>query len=151
MPLTKGQRQKMHQKYAHLIGGVDADGNEHKLAPTEEQRDVKRAQELFAVRDYEKENTMWEFVNGRRVLEFIMAGRYDVEYLGKNKDLLANKKVRQKMLEQVEQQVSGKKAKHEKSGVFEPEEYYQNLLKERTDVVKKRFKEYDDSKKEKDS
>jgi len=149
MPLTKGQRTKLHQKYAHLIGGTDADGTEHKLAATEKDREIKRAKELFAVRDFEKDFSMWEFVDGRRLLEFIEAGRYSVEYLGKNKDILGNKKVRDKMLEQVKQQVESIKDKHERSGTFETDEYYEALLKERQDAVKARFKEYDDKKQEK--
>lgn len=148
MPLSKGQRKKLHQKFAHLIGGVDEEGNEHKLAPSESQREMKRARELFVVRDVEKENSMWEFVDGRRLIEFIMAGRYDIEYMGKKKDILANGKVRQKMLEQVKQQVAGIRAGHEKSGVFETEEYYTSLLKERTEAVKKRFDEYDGKQKQ---
>ena len=143
MPLTKGQRQELHQKYASLIGGTDADGTEHKLAPNEEQRNLKRARELFAVRDFEKKYSMWEFVDGRRLIEFIMAGRYDIEHLGKNKDPLGNKKVREKMLEQVKQQVTAVRAKHEKAGTFESDEYYEDLLKKRMDAVKSNFQAYD--------
>lgn len=149
MPLTKGQRQKLHQQFASLIGGVDAEGNEHKLAPNEKERQLRRARELFAVLDFEKDHALWEFVDGRRVLEFIMSGRYKIEYMGKNKDPLGNKKVRQKMLEQISQQIDGMKAKHEKRGQFESETYYDDLLKERQEAVKARFKEYDDKKQEK--
>jgi hypothetical protein len=148
MPLTKGQRKKLHQKFASLIGGTDVDGNEHKLAPSEKEREIKRARELFVVRDFEKDNSIWEFVDGRRVLEFIMAGRYDIEYLGKNKDALGNKKVRTKMTEQVKQIVAGKRAKDEKAGTFEADEHYEALLKKMLKELEDRFTEYDKKKQE---
>jgi hypothetical protein len=146
MALSKGQRTVLAESFAHLIGGVDSEGREHRLARTEAQAQIKRKQHLFAVLETEKENMMWEFVNGQNLLEFIRTGRYKIEYLGLNRDHLANKKVRQKMLEQVKQQVEGIKAKHERQGRFESDEFYQKLLDEKTAPVKAKFEEYDKSK-----
>lgn len=151
MTLTKGQRNKVLQKYAHLIGGVDENGVDHKLGNTDQERQARRSKELFAVLDTEKEHPMWEFVTGERATDFIMSGRYEVEYLGKNRDLLANGKVKAKMKEQEKQHVAAMKAKHERQGLFNPPEYYESLLNTKLEALNKRFDEYTQSNKEETS
>jgi hypothetical protein len=140
------------EKFAHLLGGFDEEGQEHRLA--RDPKDVPAAQNrhLFAVRNKDDENPAWHFVRGVDALSKIQEDYWEIVYIGKadgcsyktseGEIRFKNKRYVQYLIKQVEDLVEGEKRRDLRNDVIREDSYYTDLLKQKkTDIESRLEKE----------
>lgn len=146
---TASRIDRTKEKFAHLLGGIDADGTEHKLV--RDPKDLPEAQNrhLFAVRHKDDEYPAWHFVRGFDAAAKIKEDYWEIVYIGKvsecsykdskGKVRFTNKKYVEYLIKQAADLVGGQKTRDLKTGTIYEDAHYERLLAEKVEDIESRL------------
>lgn len=137
------------EKFAHLLGGFDADGNEHRLVRDPKELPAAQNRHLFAVRNKDDENPAWHFVRGVDALAKIQEDYWEVVYIGKadecsyqdakGKTRFKSKKYVEYLIKQAADLVEGQRKRDLRNDVIREDAYYEKLLSKSTEEIESKF------------